>query len=94
MTDSNIAPTLQSFESRMTTLVSEQMRTAADLRELNHEIASAGLSHRALKKIVRAKLAADDGNPKPLASLREDAVDLDVYLSVLAPEAPKMEDAA
>jgi uncharacterized protein (UPF0335 family) len=87
MTDSNIAPTLQSFESRMTNLVSEAMRVSADLRELNKEIASAGLSHRALKRIVKAKLAADDGNSKPLEALREDVTDLSIYLDTLAPAA-------
>ena len=93
MTD-NIAPQLQDFESRMTVLVSEQMQRAKDLSELQKEISSAGFSHAALKKVVKAKLAADDGNPKALEKLREESGDLSLYLDRLAPEAPKMEDAA
>lgn len=94
MTEDNITPQLADFESRMTVLVSEQMARAKDLSELQKEITSAGFSHRALKAVVKAKIAADEGNPKPLEKLREDSGDLSLYLDRLAPEAPKMEDAA
>jgi len=83
----NLIPQLSDYESRMTVLVSEQMARAKDLSELQKEITSAGFSHSMLKKIVKAKIAADDGNPKPLEKLREESGDLSLYLDRLAPEA-------
>ncbi len=94
MTDNGSAEALKNYAARLETIVSEQMERAADLRELGQEITSAGFSLRALKKIVKAKIAADAGKQKPMQDLREEVGDLGVYLDVVAPEAPKMEDAA
>jgi uncharacterized protein (UPF0335 family) len=79
-------PTLQTFEARLRVILEEQIARSADMAELQKEIASAGFSHRALKRVVRAMIAADEGNPKPLAALREDAGDTALYLDRLAPE--------
>ena len=82
----NLEPTLQDFESRLRVILEEQIALAADMAELQKEITSAGFSHRALKRVVRAMIAADNGNEKPLAALREDAGDTALYLDRLAPQ--------
>lgn len=87
-------PTIHDFERRMRAILEEQVARAADMKELQREITSAGFSHRALKRIVRALIAADDGNPKPLAALREDAGDTSLYLDKLAPEKVETNEAA
>jgi uncharacterized protein (UPF0335 family) len=87
-------PTLQTFEARLRVILEEQIARSADMSELQKEIASAGFSHRALKRVVRAMIAADNGNEKPLAALREDVSDAAIYLDKLAPEQQAQDDAA
>jgi len=85
---------LSDFADRLENLEKTRMSVSADIRELGDEITNAGFSHRVLKKIVKARLAASEGKSKPLENLREDIGDSAIYLDVLIPEAPKMEDAA
>jgi uncharacterized protein (UPF0335 family) len=93
MTEQNIkydgngsAEALRAFASRLETLVDQHKAIGTDIAALKEEINSAGFSHRALKKIVSAKIAADNGKPKPMADLREESGDLPMYLDILAPE--------
>lgn len=85
---------LSKFADRLENLESQRMAISADIKALGDEITSAGFPHRVLKKIVKARISANDGNRKPLEALRADAGDLALLLDVLIPEAPKMEDAA
>lgn len=79
-------PTLQDYERRLRVIIERQLADADDMKALQTEITSAGFSHRALKRVVKAIVAADNGNEKPLAALREDAGDTSLYLDRLAPE--------
>lgn len=85
---------LSRFADRLENLESQRMAISADIKALGDEITSAGFSHRVLKRIVKARIAASEGKQKPLETLREDSGDLSLYLDVLIPEAPKVEEAA
>lgn len=82
---SNSSEMLKSLFERYMRLESERVSLSADIRELGQEITSAGFSHRALKKLAKAKMDADAGKPKTMERLREDHNDLALYLDVLAP---------
>lgn len=90
----NLEPTLQDYERRLRVIIERQLADAEDMKALQQEITSAGFSHRALKRVVKAIIAADEGNPKPLAALREDAGDTSLYLDHLAPEQQAAGEAA
>ena len=77
---------LKKLYDRYKRLETERMNLSADIKELGAEITSAGFSHRVLKRIAKAEIAADNGKPKPMQTLREDAGDTSLYLGVLAPE--------
>ncbi|MFN9113587.1 MAG: hypothetical protein ACK5XN_26240 [Bacteroidota bacterium] len=83
----NTQAALQEYERRLRVILEEQIARAEDMKALQKEITSAGFSHRALKRVVRAMIQADNGNEKPLAALREDAGDTALYLDRLAPQA-------
>jgi uncharacterized protein (UPF0335 family) len=85
---------LSKYADRLENLESQRMAISADIKALGDEITSAGFSHRVLKRIVKARLAASEGKQKPLENLREDIGDSAIYLDVLIPEAPKVSDAA
>ncbi len=84
--DNGSTEALKAMFERLYRLEGERVSLSADIKELGAEITSAGFSHRVLKRLVKAKLAADNGKQKPLQILREDAGDLALYLDVLAPE--------
>jgi uncharacterized protein (UPF0335 family) len=92
--DNGSTRALSDFADRLENLESQRMAISADIKVLGDEITSAGFSHRVLKRIVKARLAASEGKQKPLENLREDIGDSAIYLDVLIPEAPKVEDAA
>ena len=85
---------LSEFERRMRVIIERQLADAEDMKNLQQEITSAGFSHRALKRVVKAIIASDNGNEKPLKALREDVSDASLYLDRLAPEQQQAEDAA
>ena len=92
--DNGSVEALKAFADRLENLESQRMAISADIKALGEEITSAGFSHRVLKRIVKAKIAEADGRPKPLASLREEAGDLDTYVNVLVPEQAATDAAA
>jgi uncharacterized protein (UPF0335 family) len=92
--DNGSTEALSKFADRLENLESQRMAISADIKALGDEITSAGFSHRVLKRIVKARLAASEGKSKPLENLREDIGDSAIYLDVLIPEAPKVSDAA
>lgn len=82
MSDTN-TPTLADYARRMRSLVEEDVRVAADLRELAKEMRGDGYSAATLKALVKAMVLDDDGNPKPLQNLKTKIQDAAIYAEAL-----------
>lgn len=80
---SNNSPTLSDYARRMRFLVEEDVRIAADLRELAKEMRDDGLSAASLKALVKAIVLFDDGNEKPLERLKTKIQDMAIYADAL-----------
>ncbi len=80
-------PSLTDFARRMRHLVEEDVRIAADLRELAKEMRACGHRPVVVKAIVKALVLAEEyDNPKPLEALKERAQDVAVYGAALGIE--------
>lgn len=77
------APSLSDYARRMRFLVEEDVRIAADLRELAKEMRDDGLSAASLKALVKAMVLADDGDEKPLERLKTKIQDMAIYADAL-----------
>jgi len=76
-------PSLSDYARRMRFLVEEDVRIAADLRELAKEMRDDGLSAANLKALVKAIVLADEGNEGPLERLKTKIQDLALYAEAL-----------
>lgn len=84
---SDNTPTLADYARRMRALVEEDVRIAADLRELAKEMRECGHRPVVIKAIVKALVLAEDyDNPKPLEALKERAQDVAMYGAALGIE--------
>ncbi len=84
---SDNTPTLADYARRMRALVEEDVRIAADLRELAKEMRECGHRPAVIKAIVKALVLAEDyDNPKPLENLKERAQDVAMYGAALGIE--------
>jgi uncharacterized protein (UPF0335 family) len=81
MTDNT--PTLADYARRMRALVEEDVRIAADLRELAKEMRNDGYSAATLKALVKAMVLDDDGDPKPLERFKTKIQDAAIYAEAL-----------
>lgn len=84
MTDN--APNLADYARRMKSLVEEDVRVAADLRELAKEMRETGFQAAPLKALVKALVLAEEGNEKPLERLKARVQDVAIYASALGIE--------
>jgi uncharacterized protein (UPF0335 family) len=75
--------TLADYARRMRSLVEEDVRIAANLRELAKEMRDDGLSAATLKALVKAMVLDDDGDPKPLERLKVKIQDAAIYAEAL-----------
>jgi uncharacterized protein (UPF0335 family) len=80
---SDNTPTLADYARRMRALVEEDVRIAADLRELAKEIRGDGYSAATLKALVKAMVLDDDGDPGPLDRLKTKIQDAAIYADAL-----------
>lgn len=85
-TPPNSVAMLNGFADRVANLVERRMALTEDFANLKTEVNSAGFRYADVKRVVTAKLAADNGKPKALRELRESTGELQVYLDVLAPQ--------
>lgn len=76
-------PTLASYAARMRTLVEEDLRVAADLRELAKEMREHGYQAVVLKALVKALVKYDEGDEKPLRRLQDRAAETAMYAAAL-----------
>lgn len=83
---SNSVEMLNGYADRVASLVERRMQLTEDFAALKLEVNSAGFRYADVKRVVTAKLAADNGKPKALRELRESTGELAVYLDVLAPQ--------
>jgi uncharacterized protein (UPF0335 family) len=82
VSDTN-TPSLTDFARRMRSLVQEDVRIAADLRELAKEMRDCGLSAATLKALVKAMVLAEEGNEGPLERLKTKIQDAAIYAEAL-----------
>lgn len=76
-------PTLNDYARRMRTLVEEDMRIAADLRELAKEMRDRGYQASVLKAVVKALVSQEEGDEKPLLRLKARTAEIAMYADAL-----------
>lgn len=76
-------PTLSDYAHRMRSLVEEDLRIAADLREIAKEMRERGYQAVVLKAVVKAQVAQENGDEKPMERLKARTQEIAIYADAL-----------
>jgi uncharacterized protein (UPF0335 family) len=99
MTDSTIGDNgsveaFKSYARRIETLLADQIKLSADFTELRKEVNGDGFDYSEMKATVKDRLLDAEDGGKRIEKRRAKNANGAIYLDLLAPESPKMEEAA